>query len=174
MAKVIIVYWIYQSSFKQVSVYLSKVYYYYSSYYFLATRISNDTARKSALINHNIYFVLFSRVDGFSLTDPCLKKTLEGLLQIRQTRLLSESTDSKMNKMFLTFNIHHGHLATKHSCTLLDCYKTKRINCCRNIGLLGLHAGIRKEHLWIYPAVLGAGIFAGSRNTWLLPNAVFL
>ena len=29
---------------------------------------------KSALINYNIYFVLFSRVDGFSLTDPCLKK----------------------------------------------------------------------------------------------------
>ena len=34
---------------------------------------------KSALINHNIYFVLFSRVDGFSLTDPCLRKMWEGL-----------------------------------------------------------------------------------------------
>ena len=60
---------------------------------------------KSALINYNIYFFLFSRVDGFSLTDPCLKKTLEGLLQIRQTRLFSESTDSKMDKMFLTLFI---------------------------------------------------------------------
>lgn len=33
---------------------------------------------KSALINYNIYFVLFSRVDGFSLTDPCLKKNVGG------------------------------------------------------------------------------------------------
>ena len=80
--------------------YLSKV-----DYYYLATRISNDTARKSALINYNIYFVLFSRVDGFSLTDPCLKKTWEGLLQIRQTLLSSESADSKMDKMFLTLFI---------------------------------------------------------------------
>ena len=55
---------------------------------------------KSALINYNIYFVLFSRVDGFSLTDPCLKKTWEDLLQIRQTRLSSESADSKMDKCF--------------------------------------------------------------------------
>ena len=80
--------------------YLSKV-----DYYYLATRISNDTARKSALINYNFYFVLFSRVDGFSLTDPCLKKTWEGLLQIRQTLLSSESADSKMDKMFLTLFI---------------------------------------------------------------------
>ena len=33
------------------------------------------------------------------------------------------------------------------SAMLSDPLAHKRVNCCRNIGSLGLHAGMRKEHL---------------------------
>ena len=70
-----------------------------------------------------VYGVLFSRVDGFSLTDPCLKKT----------RILGKSADSKMDKMFLTLFI----IVTWQQNTLVPSSTVSKRNVSTAVEILG-------------------------------------